>query len=500
MFKNEQKHPFYKPLWVRVARRYETLHILQITQGIAAVLCLASYWAPGLVSYWALSMAMFAFKSSYLLNFPYLMRTESDDTRGATIGLLSVTAHLGVVLGAVVAHALRIEGASSGGVESDRLGGASDASEHGAAQGALGQVGRRDLARGAVGTRTQRRHHHGTAVDALPIARVRHARLVGVHEAVPAHRCDVQFEVALHCHHHRVGIDLSDECAKQGRLTRAHSPTHHDVEVGLHRRTQQCECAVVEHALVAQVGQSHAEDRCTAHGDQRPLHHIETLAVKANSRLQFEVDEGLFTVEHPTSRRCRVVDDSFEVAIASHQRRQELPRPVGALHAHGVGTKHQHIGHQRVPQHSEQPGQTEDLRHHEIGDGAQFFGGERVEPLHHPLVLHFGKHHPLQHVSCGHFALFPFQRRFIPRWQRKPVAPFAANVGGQTVEVVTAKEGGPSRDWLNPELGFLVSPRARNKVRSWFNGDRALILAIYRQPGSNTVEVVQKLKEMLPEI
>ncbi|WP_416757486.1 MFS transporter [Roseateles sp. So40a] len=94
------------PLWVRVARRFETLHILQVTQGIAAVLCLASYWAPGLVSYWALSMAMFAFKSSYLLNFPYLMRTESDDTRGATIGLLSVTAHLGVVLGAVAGGAV----------------------------------------------------------------------------------------------------------------------------------------------------------------------------------------------------------------------------------------------------------------------------------------------------------------------------------------------------------------------------------------------------------
>ena len=40
---------------------------------------------------------------------------------------------------------------------------------------------------------------------------------------------------------------------------------------------------------------------------------------------------------------------------------------------------------------------------------------------------------------------------------------------GQTVEVITTKEGGPSRDWLNPELGFLVSHRARSKVRAWFN-------------------------------
>jgi GTP pyrophosphokinase len=40
---------------------------------------------------------------------------------------------------------------------------------------------------------------------------------------------------------------------------------------------------------------------------------------------------------------------------------------------------------------------------------------------------------------------------------------------GQTVEVTTVKEGGPSRDWLNPELGYLVSHRARTKVRAWFN-------------------------------
>jgi GTP pyrophosphokinase len=40
---------------------------------------------------------------------------------------------------------------------------------------------------------------------------------------------------------------------------------------------------------------------------------------------------------------------------------------------------------------------------------------------------------------------------------------------GQTVEVTTVREGGPSRDWLNPELGYLQSNRARAKVRAWFN-------------------------------
>ena len=40
---------------------------------------------------------------------------------------------------------------------------------------------------------------------------------------------------------------------------------------------------------------------------------------------------------------------------------------------------------------------------------------------------------------------------------------------GQTVEIITTKSGGPSRDWLNPQLGYLASPRARAKVRNWFN-------------------------------
>ena len=40
---------------------------------------------------------------------------------------------------------------------------------------------------------------------------------------------------------------------------------------------------------------------------------------------------------------------------------------------------------------------------------------------------------------------------------------------GQTVEINAAKEGGPSRDWLNADLGYLNSSRAKAKVRAWFN-------------------------------
>ncbi|MBI1888003.1 MAG: bifunctional (p)ppGpp synthetase/guanosine-3',5'-bis(diphosphate) 3'-pyrophosphohydrolase [Nitrosomonadales bacterium] len=39
---------------------------------------------------------------------------------------------------------------------------------------------------------------------------------------------------------------------------------------------------------------------------------------------------------------------------------------------------------------------------------------------------------------------------------------------GQRVEILTAKHGAPSRDWLSPQLGYLKSARTRAKVRHWF--------------------------------
>jgi len=39
---------------------------------------------------------------------------------------------------------------------------------------------------------------------------------------------------------------------------------------------------------------------------------------------------------------------------------------------------------------------------------------------------------------------------------------------GDQVEILTAKHGGPSRDWLNPSLGLVRTQRARSKIRAWF--------------------------------
>ena len=43
---------------------------------------------------------------------------------------------------------------------------------------------------------------------------------------------------------------------------------------------------------------------------------------------------------------------------------------------------------------------------------------------------------------------------------------------GQQVEIVATKQGGPSRDWLNAELGYVHSNRARAKVRQWFKAQQ----------------------------
>ncbi|MEW5782819.1 MAG: RelA/SpoT family protein [Pseudomonadota bacterium] len=74
---------------------------------------------------------------------------------------------------------------------------------------------------------------------------------------------------------------------------------------------------------------------------------------------------------------------------------------------------------------------------------------------------------------------------------------------GQQVEIIAAKSGGPSRDWLNP--GYLVSSRARQKVKAWFSAQqeaemlaagRAFVLKELQRDGAtqaNLDELARKL-------
>lgn len=44
---------------------------------------------------------------------------------------------------------------------------------------------------------------------------------------------------------------------------------------------------------------------------------------------------------------------------------------------------------------------------------------------------------------------------------------------GQTIEILTVKQGGPSRDWLLADKAYLASHRAKSKVRAWFHAQEA---------------------------
>ncbi len=50
------------------------------------------------------------------------------------------------------------------------------------------------------------------------------------------------------------------------------------------------------------------------------------------------------------------------------------------------------------------------------------------------------------------------------------------------------------------DIGRAEDSVLNNRALSWFNGDRSIILAVQRQPGANTVEVVRNIRALLPEI
>ena len=61
--------------------------------------------------------------------------------------------------------------------------------------------------------------------------------------------------------------------------------------------------------------------------------------------------------------------------------------------------------------------------------------------------------------------------------------------------IVAYQNGSPVR---LQELGRVLDSVQSDRVASWFNDDRAIVLAVQRQPGTNTVEVVDSVKKLLP--
>jgi GTP diphosphokinase / guanosine-3',5'-bis(diphosphate) 3'-diphosphatase len=81
---------------------------------------------------------------------------------------------------------------------------------------------------------------------------------------------------------------------------------------------------------------------------------------------------------------------------------------------------------------------------------------------------------------------------------------YALETGNQ-VEILTAKRGGPSRDWLNPNLGLVRTSRARSKIKQWFKKQdrdsnlsqgKGILEKEFKRLGLSKVD----LEDVLPEL
>ena len=89
------------PIWAFISKYINVLPLLVYSQIAAGVFSVSSFFASDLNWFWFSSMAMFAFKASYLLVYPYLMSLEAKKNHVATIAMLSVVVHFGAILGAL---------------------------------------------------------------------------------------------------------------------------------------------------------------------------------------------------------------------------------------------------------------------------------------------------------------------------------------------------------------------------------------------------------------
>lgn len=80
---------------------------------------------------------------------------------------------------------------------------------------------------------------------------------------------------------------------------------------------------------------------------------------------------------------------------------------------------------------------------------------------------------------------------------------FNVKVNGQLVNaaafrpiIITIKNGAPVR---LSDVATVIDSVQTDKVATWFNNKRAVVLAVQRQPNSNTIEIVKQIRKMLPQ-
>src|SRR6185503_9300104 len=92
------------------------------------------------------------------------------------------------------------------------------------------------------------------------------------------------------------------------------------------------------------------------------------------------------------------------------------------------------------------------------------------------------------------------QQKYAVRVQLDPNALAARSVGINEVEqaVASANVNIPTGSLYGKERVYAVQSTGQLQVAAWFKGKRGIVLAIQRQPGTNTIEVVNNIKQLLP--
>jgi hypothetical protein len=90
------------PGWALLSRRVPVFRLLIATQVATALLSIAASFAPTLISFYFVSLAMLVFKASYLLIYPHVLSLESAGEHLGTISLLAFVVYFSNILAALL--------------------------------------------------------------------------------------------------------------------------------------------------------------------------------------------------------------------------------------------------------------------------------------------------------------------------------------------------------------------------------------------------------------
>ena len=161
--------------------------------------------------------------------------------------------------------------------------------------------------------------------------------------------------------------------------------------------------------------------------------------------------------------RTHAMHQQAEYGLAAHWRYKEgaapAPKNAGGTHSAAVAYERQIAWARQLISWKEDA--WEQLKHHAIDDHIYV-----LTPLGKVIALEKGSS-PIDFAYAVHTDLGHRCRGARVDGSMVPLDTSLAN--GQTVEIIAVKHGGPSRDWISPDRGYLRSQRARTRVRAWFN-------------------------------